>query len=136
MIQETQDPTTGTLYQQAPPYAQTLQPSAGYTTTFTSSDLANRGFRGIAVVLDVTNANSGTLTVEIDGKDPASGKYYALLTGGAVSSNGTNLYRVYPGLTAVANATASDVLPSLFRVKVTQSGGTTVTYSLGILLLK
>lgn len=110
-------------------------PSAARTTTQTSADMTNYNHRGIIVVLDVTVPGTGSITLEIDAKDPVSGKYYAVLAGAAVTTTITNVYRVYPGLTAVANATASDVLPRTWRVKVTANNANSVTYSVGAMLI-
>ena len=113
----------------------TILASAGRTTTQTQADQTNPYARGIQVILDMTVVGTGSVTLEIDGKDPASGKYYALLTGAAVVTNVTNVYRVYPGLTAAANATASDNLPRTWRVKVTANNANSATYSVGAVLL-
>ena len=87
-------------------------------------------------VMKITIESTDTLiTLEIDGKDPVSGKYYSLLTGAAVVTNVTNVYRVYPGLTASANATANDVLPRTWRIKVTANNANSATFSVGVMLL-
>lgn len=109
--------------------------SAARTTTQTQTDQTNYNHRGIIVVLDMTVVGTGSVTLEIDAKDPVSGKYYAVLTGAAVVTNVTNVYRVYPGLTAVANATVSDVLPRTWRVKVTANNANSATYSVGAMLV-
>lgn len=110
--------------------------SAAQTTTQTQADQDNASARGIVVILNVTVASgTGGLTLEIDGKDPGSGTYYALLTGTSVTTTGQKVYRVYPGLTASANATASDVLPKTWRVKITAGDASSYTYSVGAILL-
>lgn len=109
--------------------------SAARTTTQTQADQTNYNHRGIVAVLDMTTVGSGSVTLEIDGKDPVSGKYYALLTGAAVITNSTNIYRVYPGLTAATNATANDVLPRTWRIKVTANNSNSCTYSVGCMLV-
>lgn len=109
--------------------------SAARTTTQTQADQTNYNHRGIIAVLDMTLVGTGSVTLEIDGKDPVSGKYYAILTGVAVTTNSTNIYRVYPGLTAVANATVNDVLPRTWRVKVTANNANSATYSVGAMLI-
>lgn len=109
--------------------------SAARTTTQTQADQTNYNHRGIIVVLDMTVVGTGSVTLEIDAKDPVSGKYYAVLTGAAVTTNSTNIYRVYPGLTAAANATANDVLPRTWRVKVTANNANSATYSVGAMLI-
>lgn len=109
--------------------------SSSRTTTQTSADQTNPYARGIAVVLDMTVVGTGSVTLAIQGKDPVSGKYVVLLTGAAVTTNSTNTYRIYPGLTAVANATVSDVLWRTWRVVVTANNANAATYSVGAILL-
>jgi hypothetical protein len=113
----------------------TVLASAARTTTQTQADQTNYNHRGIIVVLDVTNAGTGSVTLEIDGKDPVSGKYFALLTGAAVVSNSTNVYTVYPGNTVTSNVSASTVLPRTWRVKVTAGNSNSATYSVGAMLI-
>lgn len=113
-----------------------LLPSAAYTTTQTTPDQTNVNGRGLIVVLDMTNVTAGpSVTLEIDGRDPVSGKYYPILTGAAVTTDSTNIYRVYPGLTAVANQTVNDVLPRTWRVKVTANNANSGTYSVGAMII-
>ena len=110
--------------------------SAAQTTTQTQADQTTSNLvRGIKVVLDVTVNTIGSVTLEIDGKDAASGKYFALVTGVAVVSTGTSIYTVYPGITAVTNAAVSDVLPHTWRIKLTANNANSVTYSVGYTLL-
>ncbi len=112
-----------------------LVPSAAYTTTQTSADQTNQRCRGVVVVLDMTAVGTGSVTLTIQGKDPVSGKYYTLLAGAAVTTNSTNVYRVYPGLAAAANATANDVLPKTWRVVVTANNANSATYSVGAITI-
>lgn len=108
-----------------------LLASGARTTTQTSADLTNATGRGIVVIMDATTVTAGaSLVVTIDAKDPASGKYYNLLTGAAIVAVSTNVYRIYPGLAAVAG-TVSDVLPRTFRIVVTPADNKSVTYSVG-----
>jgi hypothetical protein len=86
--------------------------------------------RGVKVVLDMTSAGSGSVVLTIQGKDKASGKYYTLLAGAAVTTNATNVYTVYPEIAAVANVSARDVLPETWRVTVSGNGSAT-TYTAG-----
>lgn len=108
-----------------------LLASAADTTGRTSSDVTTKG-RGIIVCVNKT-ANSGTsptVTVTIQGKD-LNGAYYTILASAAISSNGSTYYRVYPGLTASANAVANDIMPRQFRVSTAIGGSATpsCTYS-------
>ncbi len=94
------------------------------------------GNTATASVITTTQGSAATsLTLSVTGTDPASGASVTLLTGAAVTSISTNSYRIYPGLTAVANATASDVLPKTWKVTVTHGGSVASTYSVGACLL-
>jgi hypothetical protein len=91
-----------------------------------SADQVNVVARGLHLVIDITTitGTTPTLTVTIEGKDPTSGKYYTILASAALNATGTTVLKVYPGLTASANAVANDVLPRTWRVRTT-IGGTT-----------
>lgn len=106
--------------------------SAARTTTQTSSDQTAWNLRGILVFLNVTSAGTGSITLEIQGKDPVSLTYYPILTGAAVTTNGLNVYRVHPELTAVANQVAKDIIPRNYRIVVTHNNANSITYSVGI----
>lgn len=118
----------------APPSARavTLLPSASRTTTYTSPDLVLTVERFLQLILDMTVVGTGSVTVTINGKDPASGKYYLLLAGAAVITNVTNVYRVGPGLVAAANAVANDALPAVIQIVVTANNANPATYSVGL----
>jgi len=109
----------------------TLLASAARTVTVASDDQTNNDNRGVHVVLDVTNAGTGNVTLTIQGKDELSGKYYTLLAGAAVSTNSTNVYKVFPGSTVTANVSANDILPRVWRVSVTHNNSNSITYSVG-----
>lgn len=103
-----------------------------------SVDLDNTG-AGVKVVVDITAVagTAPTLTLIIEYKDPASGKYIALLTSAAFSTISTNELYIYPGAAVVANVSASNVLPKTWRARwlIGGSGGPSVTASIGAVLL-
>jgi hypothetical protein len=110
----------------------TVLTSGARTTTQTSADLLNYSGAGtLNVVLDMTTVGTGSVTISIDGKDVASGKYYNLLTGAAVTTNSTNRYRIGSSIAAVANSIALDYLPRTFRIVVTANNANSATYSVG-----
>jgi len=113
----------------------TLLTSAVRTTTQTSADLSNKGALGIVVTLDVTNVNTSSIVLTIQRKDQASGKYVTILTGAAVTAISTNTYKVYPGLTAAANLTVSDLIGDTFKIVVTVGNANNTTYTLGYTLI-
>ncbi len=104
--------------------------SAGVNGT----DQTNINGRGIKIVIDITaiTGTSPTLTVTLQGKDTASGKYYTILASAALTSVATTVIEVYPGLTASANTVANSTLPKTWRV-ISTIGGTTpaVTATVG-----
>ncbi len=96
-----------------------------------SADQQNLTWSGATVIVDVTAFTAGTYTPKIQGKDPASGKYYDILTGTAIGGISTNVLKVYPGITAAANAAVSDVLPRVWRVQLNGAAGQSMTFSVG-----
>jgi hypothetical protein len=113
----------------------TLLASASRTTTQTSADITTYNASGIHVVLDMTVVGTGSVTVTINGKDAVSGKYYLLLSGAAVITNSTNVYKIFPGAPATANVSANDHLPRTIQIVVTHNNGNAATYSVGYSLL-
>ena len=106
--------------------------SAARTATVSSADITNLGGLGVTVVLDVTaSASTPSVVLTIEGKDTLSGKYYNILTSAEVTGASTNVYRVFPGLTASPNLIVSSLIPKIFRVTVTHSDTDSITYSVG-----
>ncbi len=104
------------------------------TTSQVSAD-QNTGGRGVKVVFDMTTVGTGSVTVTIQGKDLASGKYYTLLAGAAVITNVTNVYTVFPSATVTANVSANDYLPMIWRVIATANNANPATYTVGACVL-
>lgn len=113
----------------------TLLASGTRSTIQTSADITTYNAQGIHVTLDMTVVGTGSVTVTINGKDPASGKYYLLLSGAAVITNVTNVYKVYPGLPATANVSANDHIPRTIQIVVTHNNANNAIYSVGYTLL-
>lgn len=102
--------------------------------TVSSADQTNVGSRGVTVIVDITaiTGTTPTLTVVIEGKDPASGKYFTLLSSAALNAVATTVLSVYPGLTASANVAANAALPKTWRVRTVTGGtGPSVTATIG-----
>lgn len=126
----------------------TLLKSEDRTATAHSPDqVTSAGRRGAMLVLDITkapNANE-TLTVAIEAKDPATGKYVTL-TAFAASKKGEELqagttlaFTLYPAAAETAAVGNHEVmalpLPGRWRATVTHSAGGTWAYTLGCLPL-
>lgn len=115
--------------------SRTLYASAARTTTQTGTDQTNQGHRGLHLVIDVTAVtDTPSITPKIQGKD-SNGIYYDILVGSAITATGTTVLKVYPGITAVANGAASDVLPAVWRVLLTVADADSATYSVSAVLL-
>lgn len=110
--------------------------SAARTATTNSGDLSNFAARGVHVIVNVTAATATPSVVfTIEGKCPVSSAYYTLLTSAAITGTGTTLLSVYPGITAAANVSASQVLPRTWRVVATHGDADSITYSVGATIL-
>ena len=104
-------------------------PSAARTTSQLVS-LENFNHRGVAVIIDITliPGAAPSLTVNINGQAPQSGKKYALLSSIALTVVGVTVLTVYPGLIAVANQDANNILPRFWEVEVLAGNANSVTY--------
>ena len=146
----------------------TLLENKSRTATTESDDVTTvAGQRGVLVTLDVTQAppkaraakeeetekekaelaaekaaEEGTLTLQIEAKDPASGKYLPITAFAATkkakeleAGTTTLAFTVYPGGAETAAVGSHEVqalaLPSRWRVKVTHSAGGSWHYSVG-----
>jgi hypothetical protein len=106
--------------------------TAAVAATYNGADQHNPSGFGIHVTVDITNI-TGTLTVTIQGKDPASGKYYTLLASAPLAAVATTVLKVFPGATVAANLAANDILPDTFRViAVSATGPVTATIGCSI----
>jgi hypothetical protein len=112
--------------------AQILYPSA-VTTADHNIDFTTSA-KGGYVVIDVTlDAAAASVVFTIQGVDTASDSTWDILASAAVNALGTRVLRVYPGLTAAANLTVSDVLPQAVRIKCDHADADAITYSVGFI---
>ncbi len=108
--------------------------SSARTTTQTQADQTNLVSHGLHLIVDVTSAGTGSITPKIQGKD-ANGIYYDILVGSAITSTGTNVLKIYPGLVPVTNGVANDVLPLTWRSVITANNANSMTYSVAAQIL-
>ena len=91
---------------------------------------------GIVVVVDVTATDATpALTVKVQGVDIVSGKTWDILTSAALSSAATTVLRVRPGIAAVSNVSAADVLPPAVRITCLHGDADSITYSVNAFLV-
>lgn len=101
--------------------------------TVNSPDIQTNGCNLLNVYTKVTVPNGGNVTVTIQGKDQASGDYYTILTGTAISTATNQRLKVGPTVTASANAIAQDYLPETIRIQAVV-GTAAVTFEVGVSL--
>lgn len=111
-----------------------LSSSARTATSVVTPDQTNPQWRGGHFIINVSAYTRGTYTPTIQAKDPASGTYYPILIGSAISSTGTTVLKVYPGITAVANGATSDILPRTWRLSFAGTSTPTMTFGVGMFL--
>lgn len=123
----------GTSWEQARGnHSSTILASAARTATTNSMDQTNYNGRGLHLVIDCTAAtDTPSIVFTIQGKDELSAAYYTILASAAITGISTTVLRVYPGLTAVANTVASDVLPRIWRVNAVHADMDSITYRVG-----
>jgi hypothetical protein len=110
--------------------------SAARTATENSADLSNPYARGAVLVIDVTAVTATPSVVfTVKGKSALGSDYYTILVSAAITGTGQTVLRIYPGLTASANATASDVLPATWRVEAVHGDADSITYSVSANLI-
>lgn len=129
------DPATGAAIT-APPYDLSLLAQAAQAATTATPDQTNVGARGVKVFVNITAIGTGSITVQIQGKDPASGVYYNLLASAALIANGFTVLEVYPGIAAVANLAANLSLPRVWRINVVSNNINPVAYTIGATVTK
>jgi len=119
----------------------TVYGTTGMTTTQVSPDINTLNFKGLTVILDVSNAGTASLTVAVEGKDYSnSGNYFTLLNSGAITANGTTSHTIYPGISqpgtqpANGNSAVSTILPVWLRVRVVHGNANPATYTVGAIL--
>jgi hypothetical protein len=97
--------------------ASVISASSPGSTAATSAVQINPYGRGIKLQINCSSYTSGSFTVTLSGV--INGTAYTILTSAALSAAAVTILTVYPGLTAVANVTATDVLPSQWKITIT-----------------
>ena len=115
----------------------TIHDSKARTADPTVVDQSNAGCRGLHLIIDVTAVDATPSVVfTIKGKDPVSGKVWTILASAAIVATGTTVLKVYPGLTAAANAAANDILPPTWQVTAVHGDADSITYTVTAQLVR
>ncbi len=120
----------------------TLLASAQRVAVANSPDQVNYNAKGLFVYVDVTaRVAATTLEVKITGKDPIGGDYINLWVAAAAinTADASFMYTIYPvGAADAAYLTTENVIgviPRDWRLTVTPSDGSGVTYSVACLMI-
>ena len=113
----------------------TIFPSAArVAATYTSDPIHNPGALGVRLYIDITSDGAaGTVTVEIQTKDPVSDLWKRLtgcVTAALTETGSPNTLTVYPGATVSAGVDLSNQLGPIWRV-VAVVAANDVTFSIG-----
>ncbi len=109
---------------------QTILASAARTATIVSPVLSAEQVIATTFVIDVTATSATpTITATIEGKDPLSGSFYAILVDTGITAASTTFLQVGHTITAAANVAANNFLPSEYRVTVAHTDADSITYS-------
>ena len=126
------DPVASAWNRQRGNHSGTLLASAARTATVNSANITNYNHRGVHIIINVTAITATPSVVPtIQGYDPLSTTYYTLLTGVAITATGYTILKIYPGIGAVANAAANDILPNTWRISMAHADADSITYSVG-----
>lgn len=117
----------------------TLLASAARTTTTASADQINYNGRSLLVLVNVSNAGTGSILLSLHTKDPISGSYFTFWTAAAaLTANGTYAYYFADGATGgnFTEIRALGLAARTFRVNVTHNNANSITYSVaGVILV-
>jgi len=112
-------------------------PSLARTASTNSGDLKNNDFKSAHIIIDVTAVTAtGSLVFTVEGKDEVSGKYYTILESGAITAVSTVVLGITPGGQTGANLRVNDTLPLDYRISVAHANAVSMTYSVGVNLLR
>jgi hypothetical protein len=107
--------------------------SVARTTSPSVVDVDMGRAHGMVVVIDVTVALvTPSVVFNVDGFDPLSQKTWTLLDSAAITGTGTTILKVAPGLTASANAVATDMIPAIVRIAPVHADADSITYTVTV----
>lgn len=109
-----------------------IAPSASRTATTTFGNFVNTNWRAAHFIMSITAGAGFDLDFELQARANNLGTFYPLLQSAAASltATGTTVFKIGIGFTPIANLTANDLLPYIFRVVVTHNNANAVTYAI------
>jgi hypothetical protein len=111
--------------------------SAARVASVNSADLTNKSCSGADIIIDCTaRAGASSVVFTVQGKCPVSNQYYPILVSAAIVAVGVTVLRIHPGHLAAANTVANASLPLTFRVSAAHANGDSISYSVGVNLVR
>lgn len=111
-----------------------LIPGDTYTATQASSTVTNVNARGAHIVVTIASVSGAEITVRIQGLDPfppdTPSNWYDILVSNPITSTGTTILKVYPGINTVPNGASSDILPWQWRVLIEHADANDIEYAI------
>jgi hypothetical protein len=101
------------------------------TATTTTEDVVNGEDNEVLHVAINVTVITNTITPKIQAKD-AYDNYYDVLVGSPITTTGMNVLKLGKDITAVPGASASDMVPDIYRVVMTHSNSNATTYSVAL----
>ena len=87
--------------------------------------------RGLHLIIGVTAIVAApSIVVHIQGLEINAVVFYDLLISNAITTVGTTVIKLYPGIQALPNVSANDILPDRWRVQVVHGNANSITYSI------
>lgn len=115
----------------------TLLPLAVYDAFTVTEKYSNGGYKGGHFFLNVTAAPGGGVSLNpiLFGIDIYTGIEYPILICEPITAVGYSVFKVYPGIGVLPQASTSDLLPSKFYFTMGITGVGFFTYSLSAFLM-
>lgn len=110
----------------------TLISAIARTADVTTATQTNYNARGVHIIIDVTAyPAAASVVAKLQGLDNF-GTAYSILESPAIVAVGTYEMKVYPGITAVANQSANDVLPRSWNLFMDHASADSITYRVSV----
>lgn len=109
------------------------------STDAASGVVKNDNWRGAHFTLRINSGASTAqaVTLTVQGLVPGTtATFYTVLASTPTKTTGVNVFKVYPDGVGIANLSASDLLPTNFRVNSTLASTHSITYGVGVNLVR
>lgn len=110
------------ISQTAPNTTVTAMTLTGATSNQNGADQTNLYYRGTVCFVNISSI-TGSVIISIRNKDSVSGGIVSLLSSASISTTGTTIMYVYPGMTATANSKQDALLARTWNLNANVTTG-------------